>query len=48
MGDDNGLFLGGYCARISVTDASMILSYFDIRVGVVVGRDVLVAALCLG
>ena len=47
FGADDGLVVGVSCAGRSVTDASLVSSYFHIIVGVVVGRDVFLEALCL-
>ena len=47
FGVDDGLVVGVSCAGRSVTDASSVSSYFHIIVGVVVGRDVFLEALCL-
>ena len=48
MGDDYGLVVGDSCAVKYVMKASLVLSYFEIIVGMVFGRDGLFAALCLG
>ena len=45
---DDGLVVGGYCAGIPLTEAYMVPSYFEIIVGMAVGRDVFVSDLCLG
>ena len=47
MGSYCGLVVGGSYVGISETDVFVVSSYCEIRFGVVVGRDILVVALCL-
>ena len=44
---DEGLVAGESCTRFSGVDANLVLLSYDMSVGLVVGVDVLVAALCL-
>ena len=48
MGVADKLVVRGYFTRRSVTDASLVLFSWDIMVGLLVGRDVFVDALCIG
>ena len=45
---DDVLVVLGYCEGRYVMNLSVMSSSFEIIVGVVVGRDVLVASLCIG
>ena len=39
--------MGEYCSGISGSDTTVVSSYCDMRVGVLVGRDLFVSSLCL-